>query len=308
VPFSNIQLGACSGAAAVLRHLTDLEDEEKDETFADAHSKSYVGLLFLFFGLALGAATTHFLSRYAHKIPYTCALLVEGIVISVIHEVTNHRLGMLSESISVWIDFDPDLLMDVFLPALVFGDIMNINVVGAQRSMWECFVLACPGVLIGTCLTGVAAKYIFPYGWGWPLSLTLGAILSATDPVAVTALMKEAGVDPKLTLIIGGESLMNDGTAIVVFKLFYHLHRGNTYTWTEVTEFFLRMSVAGPCFGILFGLVARQWISWASRKEEHWDSTVQIIITICTAYLTFFAAEHTVNVSGGLVSQSRFCC
>jgi NhaP-type Na+/H+ or K+/H+ antiporter len=157
-------------------------------------------------------------------------------------------------------------------------------------------------VLIGTALTAAAAKLIFPYEWEWPLALTVGAILSATDPVAVTALMKEVGCDPRLTMIIGGESLMNDGTAIVVFKLFYHLHRGETYTIAEVAEFFLRMSVAGPCVGVAFGLVARQWSAYASRKEEEWDSTGQIVITICTAYLTFFVAEHQAQSSGVLAT------
>lgn len=227
VSYSDLQSGACDVAiAAGMRLLTDMEDEEKDETFSQAHNDSYVGLLFLFFGLTLGAATTHFISRYARGIPYTCALLIEGILLSVIHESSNHGMGMLSTSISMWVDMDPSLLLDAFLPALVFGDIMNINMHGAKRSMWECFVLACPGVLIGTALTAAAAKLIFPYGWSWALSLTVGAILSATDPVAVTALMKEVGCDPRLTMVIGGESLMNDGTAIVVFKLFYHLHRG----------------------------------------------------------------------------------
>jgi NhaP-type Na+/H+ or K+/H+ antiporter len=69
--------------------------------------------------------------------------------------------------------------------------------------------LAGPGVIFGTALMGALLKVTLPYGWGWASCLMLGAILSATDPVAVVALLKEVGASKRLGHIIEGESLVN---------------------------------------------------------------------------------------------------
>jgi NhaP-type Na+/H+ or K+/H+ antiporter len=69
----------------------------------------------------------------------------------------------------------------------------------------------------------------------------VGAVLCATDPVAVVALLRDLGASKKLSTVIEGESLFNDGTAIVVFKLFFELAKGATYNATEVVVFFLQV-------------------------------------------------------------------
>eukprot|EP00957_Ditylum_brightwellii_P114693 8745990-Ditylum_brightwellii.AAC.1 len=75
--------------------------------------------------------------------------------------------------------------------------------------------MAFPLVLAGTALLGLVAYYILPYGWSFSLSMTFGAILSATDPVAVSALLNEVGAPPRLKMHISGESLLNDGSAMM---------------------------------------------------------------------------------------------
>ena len=70
-----------------------------------------------------------------------------------------------------------------------------------------------------------------------------GSIVSATDPVAVVSIMKSAGASPKLTTLIIGESLMNDGTAMIFFTLFFGMLEGNSYTSGEVVIFFLKMVI-----------------------------------------------------------------
>lgn len=66
-------------------------------------------------------------------------------------------------------------------------------------------------VLAGTALTALVAFYIFPYDWSFNLAMTIGSILSATDPVAVSALLEEVGAPPRLKVHVSGESLFNDG-------------------------------------------------------------------------------------------------
>ena len=109
--------------------------------------------------------------------------------------------------------------------------------------------------------TPVVAKYYLPYEWGWNLSLVLGSILAATDPVAVVGLLNSLGAPPAITMIIAGESMFNDGTAIVVFNLFLSLYSVEfeiegaltDYAFTNATDilFYAFKAVVG---GTMFGL------------------------------------------------------
>lgn len=82
-----------------------------------------------------------------------------------------------------------------------------------------------------------------------------GSILSATDPVAVVALLKTAGASPKLTMCIVGESLMNDGTAMVLFTLFYYMLQGRSYTALQIIEFFIEATLGSTFLGIGLGFI-----------------------------------------------------
>jgi NhaP-type Na+/H+ or K+/H+ antiporter len=260
----------------------------------------------MFVAIALGALTQHLLSRSAPWLPYTAVLLVEGILIAFIHEGCNHSLGTLSKSIVMWQSIDAHLLLYAFLPALLFGDSMSLNVHMFSKCFMQCFILACPGVLLGTFLNGLCARYFLPYDWNWELSLAFGSILSATDPVAVVALLKSLGASPVLTMQITGESLLNDGTAIVLFTLFFNMYHDCTktvyteYSTLDIVEFFARMALGGPALGIAFGLVTNYWMRRVSRKTVETDMTVQIALTFCCAYLSFFVAESEAGVSGVL--------
>jgi NhaP-type Na+/H+ or K+/H+ antiporter len=256
----------------------------------------------MFFTIVMGAATTQLLSRYARSVPYTCVILVEGIVLAIVDDAYGHQFGSLSRSIAMWREIDPHLLLFVFLPALLFGDAMSLNMHLEMKCFSQCLLLACPGVLVGTGLTACVGKYIFPYGWDWHLSLCFGSILAATDPVAVVALLKSLGASPKLTMLITGESLMNDGTAMVLFTLFFEMTKGTTYSIQEIIEFFCQMAIGGPLFGIGMGMLALKWISTVNHKADEQDYIIQIAITLSTAYLTFFLAEGECGVSGVLAT------
>jgi hypothetical protein len=197
-------------------------------------SSAYLSILFLFVALILGSITEYATSRHCHNLPYTCTLLVEGIFIGAWFEWTGYGGSTLvrdtigariTESVEQWLHIDPHLLLYAFLPALLFGDTMSLNMHMVGKCFWQCWWLAFPGVIFGTVLTGAVAKYILPYGWGWEFSLMFGSILAATDPVAVVSLLKSLGASPKLTMLITGESLMNDGAAIVMFNLFLSMYK-----------------------------------------------------------------------------------
>merc|ERR1719158_350415 len=124
-----------------------------------------------------------------------------------------------------------------------------MNVQLARKCFSQALILACPGVLFGTCVTAAVGKYVLPYGWDWPISMVFGAILSATDPVAVVALFKSLGVSPRLTMLISGESLLNDGTAMVVFQLFHKISLGAEFSGPDLAKFLGEMVGIGPFLG-----------------------------------------------------------
>merc|ERR1719428_1078469 len=124
-----------------------------------------------------------------------------------------------------------------------------------SECVWQILILACPGVLLGTVMTATFAVYVLPYGWDWPIALVFGSILSATDPVAVVALFNTLGVSPQLTMLISGESLLNDGTAMAVFALMLKVVLGAQVDAWSIGVFFAHMTLTSTLWGIVLGIV-----------------------------------------------------
>jgi len=198
-------------------------------------------LLFTFFMLFIGLFTRHFLAKI--PIPYTGLLLLLGLMLGFIHadQVPSERneegevIGEWNEhyehlglGIQAWSNISPEVLLLVHLPALIFASGFSMDFHIFRRNFWQILILAGPGVAIGTAMTGAVAKYVFPYEWCWPKALMFGAMMSATDPVAVVSLLKEVGASETLGTVIEGESLLNDGTAFVFFLVFRDLIRWTT--------------------------------------------------------------------------------
>ncbi|KAM0854260.1 hypothetical protein ACQ4PT_050537 [Festuca glaucescens] len=135
-------------------------------------------VLFAGVSLKLGTVCRHLLC--GTRVPYTIALLILGVA-----------LGSLGANIN------PDLLLAAFLPALLFESAFSMDAHQIKKCMVQMILLAGPGVLMSTFLLGTALKFTFPYDWNLEISLLLGGLLSATDPVAVVAHLKELGTSKK---------------------------------------------------------------------------------------------------------------
>merc|ERR1719162_847553 len=174
------------------------------------------------------------IERHFPSLAYTVGLFVLGMAVAAVHHFrpSDHWSTWPSwfNSIDLWEHINPHMLMFALLPALIFGEAMRLNVPLVSKCFWQVLTLACPGVLMCTGLTAFIAVHILPYGWDWPLALVFGSILSATDPVAVVALFNTLGVSKRLTMIISGESLLNDGTAICIFVLMVRIIQGTAVT------------------------------------------------------------------------------
>ncbi|KAF6168632.1 hypothetical protein GIB67_005244 [Kingdonia uniflora] len=266
------------------------DQERKSSTNSDDPS---VGIVFFGICLVLGIASRHLLR--GTRVPYTVALLVIGIALGSLEYGTSHQLGKIGAGIRLWANINPDLLLAVFLPALLFESSFSMEIHQIKKCMAQMFILAGPGVLISTFCLGSALKLVFPYNWSWKTSLLLGGLLSATDPVAVVALLKDLGASKKLSTIIEGESLMNDGTAIVVYQLFLQMVLGKHFNTGEIIKYLTQVSLGAVGIGLAFGVLSVLWLGFIFN-----DTVIEISLTLAVSYIAYFTAQDGAEVSGVL--------
>ncbi|KAL6187166.1 hypothetical protein ACLB2K_043281 [Fragaria x ananassa] len=257
---------------------------EEDDSSSPSDAVAFVGMC-----LVLGIACRHVLR--GTRVPYTVALLILGIAIgsNSVHTLIWARLGKAFEFGQQLIL----LLLAFFLPALLFESSFSMEVHQIKRCMVQMIILAGPGVLISTFCLGSALKLTFPYGWTWKTSLLLGGLLSATDPVAVVALLKELGASKKLSTIIEGESMMNDGMAIVVYQLFYQMVLGKSYDWAAIIKFLSEVAFGAAGIGFAFGIISVLWLGFIFN-----DTVIEITLTVAVSYVAYFTAQEGIAVSG----------
>ena len=195
-------------------------------------------------------------------------------------------------------NIDPHLLLLLFLPVLLFESAFAIEMGMLRKQMWQVLLLASVGVLISSLLTA-AFILAFRPEWGFKVCWMIGTILSATDPVAVVALLKDLGAPKSLGTMIEGESLLNDGSAIVLFQLLYGwvkhtsgperpVEAIDTYPggWVELVRIFGQMCL----LGVLFGWVSAR-VLLALLKRVYNDALVEVSLVVAASYLTFWLAE-----------------
>jgi len=288
----------------------DIEAHHDDEN-NNGHGADMAPLFFIIMALLIGALVRHLLRKT--PLPFTVWLLIIGLAIGImgrmgwfIDETTVlqglKEPGLLHRAFTWAGNIDPHIIMYVFLPTLIFEAAFAMDVHTFKKSAVNATLLAIPGIIIAMFLTGLIMIAINKSGyglegWNWSYALMFGAVASATDPVAVVALLKELGASKKLGTLIEGESMLNDGTAIVLFVLFLGMVTGEGSSTSPVLEF-LKVAVGGILVGAIIGSIAIRWV----RKVFN-DALVEISVIVAAAYLTFFLAE-TLHVSGvlGLVT------
>lgn len=270
------------------------------------HGASTTPLFFVIFALIIGAATRHLLKK--SPVPFTVLLFIFGLALGAFARfgpgeidiaITSIRTAPVTDALSWAAHIDPHLLLYIFLPILIFEAAFSMDTHTFRKSISNALILAVPGILIALFLTaaialGMQAIGLGLDGWNWPIALMFGAVVSATDPVAVVSILKELGANKKLGTLIEGESLLNDGTAIVIFMVFLGAATG---VEAELSPFvqFIKVAAGGVVIGWLFGRFVNYWI-----KKVFNDALVEISLIVAASYLTFYVAEHFFHVSGVL--------
>ncbi|MCG8613331.1 MAG: cation:proton antiporter, partial [Pseudomonadales bacterium] len=166
-------------------------------------------LIFVVGSLLIGAATRFFMRR--SSIPYSVSLLIIGLFLGTGHRFleTDIHFPLLSATIEQVADIDPHLILFILLPTLIFESAYSLEVHLFRRIFNQIAILAIPGLIVSTLLTAAFVYYLFPWQWSWAIALLFGALISATDPVAVVALLNEVSSRKRLETLIEGESLLN---------------------------------------------------------------------------------------------------
>ncbi|MEE8320478.1 MAG: cation:proton antiporter [Gammaproteobacteria bacterium] len=221
-------------------------------------------------------------------IPYTVFLVILGLILGWFARVNPHFELLLEFQLT------PELVLFLFLPALIFESAFNLEARQLIKDLAPVMVLAIPALLISTAFIGIGLWLIL--GIDLMLCLLFGALISATDPVAVIALFKELGAPQRLTILVEGESLLNDATAIVLFNIILGLAVAGTMHISDagfaVGEFF-RVFLGGVLVGSLIGLILSEFL-YRMRASL----STYLVMSIVLAYASFALAEHFLHVSG----------
>lgn len=193
----------------------------------------------------------------------------------------------------------PELLFFVFLPILIFESAYNMNIRSVTENIYSISLLAVVGLITSALFIGITGYYLFQWaGFAVPILVLLlfGAIISATDPVAVLALFKEYGAPHRLTLIFEGESLFNDATGFAMFLVILDLIIHGFHGTSSVVSAFISFTTmlgGGLIFGVLMGFLFAKLIE-VVKGHEHLEITLTLLVAHLTFVLTEVISEHIV--------------
>ncbi|MGL5958873.1 MAG: cation:proton antiporter [Phocaeicola sp.] len=254
-------------------------------------------LLFIMVSLLAGVILKMGLKRTF--IPYTVGLFIVGLTIGACSRYGFIELSpLIDHTLKGVSNMQPDIILYIFLPILIFEASLNLDTHVFKNTLTNATILSVPGVAVALLLTGgllMGIQYCFPsYNpeWSWSIAFLFGALISATDPVAVVALLHELKTDKRFTTLVDAESMLNDGTGIVFFMLFFSgftaagLHYGPVLNFT--------LTVFGAI--IIGGLVAGISL-WLARKANQ-DTIIQNSILFISAYILFYLTNNVLEVSG----------
>ena len=219
------------------------------------------------------------------RIPYTVALVLGGLALGSLSTPILDRFyaGQRPD----WLT--PEVILFFFLPALLFEGSIKINLGQLRQNLTPILILANVGTLAATLVTG----YVLHWTIGLPIltALLFGAAISATDPISVLSIFKDMAVTKRLALLVEAESLLNDGTAAVLFQIFVAAVLTHEVRIVAGVGQFLLAVIGGGAVG--FGL--SYLVSAITSRID--DPQIEITLTTILAYGSYLIASH-LHLSG----------
>jgi CPA1 family monovalent cation:H+ antiporter len=217
------------------------------------------------------------------RVPYTVGLVLAGLGLALVLPLVRQHPTMVSpeEIRSLLI---PDLILTLFIPPLVFEAALHLPWEELRKELKPVVTFAIPGVVLTMLLVG--GTLAWQTSLALPVALVFGALVSATDPVAVVALFRSLGAPKRLTLLLEGESLFNDGTAIVLFHLMLAIVATGEFHLVKSLLDFVRVSAGGLLVGAVVG-----WLGAQLLKRGD-DDLIRISLSLIAAYGAYLLGEH----------------
>lgn len=241
------------------------------------------------FGLLFISAITLAITK-RFKFPFTIILTLVGMTLSWLGSRYPVIFAPMAD-----LQVSSGLIFFVFLPTLIFESSLNLDVRRLRHNLDAVLLLAGPGLLLSALIIGMLIGGLtnIPY----PSAFLLGAILSATDPVAVIALFKQLGAPQRLTVMVEGESIFNDATSMVSASVLLGIigsaEAVTGYTVAGGIVDFALLFLGGALLGWVLGLLTGMVIGKVAS-----DPFIEITLTVVLAYFSFLLAEEVFHVSG----------
>ena len=254
-------------------------------------------LLLTIGGLIIGAILKSLLKH--SRLPYTVGLFAIGILVGVLNRTgVFQSMPELHSAVNSVANINPDLILYLFLPILIFDAAYELNLHIFKKTLANATLLAAPGLVICMLLTGAFLMGIATFvpgleSWTWAFALMFGALISATDPVAVVALLHELKTSKRFSTLVDAESLLNDGTGIVCFMLFFGAYVSGEASHTSPLVTFIQEVGISTLLGFFLARVVIWFITRINSEEM-----VQNSVIILAAYLTFILSQYYLGVSG----------
>jgi CPA1 family monovalent cation:H+ antiporter len=210
------------------------------------------------------------------RLQYTVVMVVVGLAVSAV-PLTGHA-----------IEVAPEIAVTLLLPGLVFEAAYRLDGNELRRSFGGVALLAVPGVLVTAAVVAVVLNVAT--GLSLQSSFLVGAIVSATDPVAVVATMRQLRAPSRLVTLIDAESLFNDGTAVLVYAIALSALSGGVSLTAGALSF-----VVGIAASVAIGAVVGYLCAWLAGRTE--DYLIELTLTLLAAYGTYVVAD-VVHQSG----------
>ena len=241
--------------------------------FSTADSLVLVGLLAAAAGLLALADVI--------RIPYPIPLVLGGLVLGFVPGMPR-------------IELPPDIVLIAVLPPLLYGAAF-FSPLRELRSNAKPIGLLAIGLVLTTTVAVAAVAHAAIPGLDWPTAFVLGAIVSPTDPTAATAIARRLGLSRRLVALVEGESLVNDGTALVAYRFAVAAVVTGSFSLAAASGRFVLSIVGGIVVGLAVGLVIRE----VRRRLD--NPPVEITISILSGYFAYLPAE-ALGVSGVLAA------
>ncbi len=249
------------------------------------HAEELISILLFISAFLVITAIISAISKFI-RFPYTVLLLIMGFWV----QAFSHLFGY-----STHLTISTDLIYFFLLPLLLFESSFHINLHQFRLQFKTITFLSTFGLLISIFAVGALLAVLI--GLPFPIALLFGAIISATDPIAVLAIFKELGAPKRLGLLADGESMFNDATAVIMFRIVSAIVIAEgTFGITSITDgviTFTRIFVGSIAVGAILGYAISHFIAQVKN-----DRAVETTLTVALALGSFVIAEHFFHVSG----------